>query len=458
MKTKRTPRAPVAGPLRVCRENPRYFADARGRAVYLTGSHTWANLKDKGPTDPPAPFDYDGYLAFLEKHNHNFIRLWTWELTTYSYSKQPPVSYSYDAPFPWPRTGPGKALDGKPKFDLKRLDRAYFARLRDRVVRAGARGMYVSIMLFEGHGLHASQPPWCWHGHPFHPANNVNGIDGDPRGTGRGLDTHTLGLRAVLAIQRAYVRRVIAAVNDLDNVLYEIANESGAYSTAWQYDMIRFIHEVEARLPKRHPVGMTFQFQTLNSGCNENLFNSPAEWISPNPYGGYRDNPPATDGSKVIVSDTDHLWGVGGDQVWVWKSFCRGHNPIFMDDLKRAAPGADPAKRAGMRRARRAMGQTLACARGLRMEKMRPCNALASSAYCLAWPGREYVVYLPRGGRVAVDLRASSARFTATWLRPLGGPAVPGRRVKGGARRAFAAPFRQDAVLRLSRVAGQRRR
>ena len=53
------------GPLRGCEENPRYFADGSGRAVYLTGSHTWSNLKDMGGEDPPAAFDFDAYLDFL---------------------------------------------------------------------------------------------------------------------------------------------------------------------------------------------------------------------------------------------------------------------------------------------------------------------------------------------------------------------------------------------------------
>ena len=68
------------GPLRACPENPRYFADGSGRAVYLTGSHNWSNFKDMGETDPPAPFDFAAYLDFLVAHNHNFFRLWAQEL------------------------------------------------------------------------------------------------------------------------------------------------------------------------------------------------------------------------------------------------------------------------------------------------------------------------------------------------------------------------------------------
>lgn len=40
-------------------------------------------------------------------------------------------------------------------------------------------------------------------------------------------------------------------------------------------------------------------------------------------------------GHKVILSDTDHLWGIAGSREWVWKSFLRGLNPLFMDPYQR---------------------------------------------------------------------------------------------------------------------------
>ncbi len=41
------------GPLRVCPDNPRYFTDDSGRAIYLTGSHTWATLQERAGEDTP---------------------------------------------------------------------------------------------------------------------------------------------------------------------------------------------------------------------------------------------------------------------------------------------------------------------------------------------------------------------------------------------------------------------
>ena len=92
----------ATGPLKVHPDNPRYFADGSGEAIYLTGAHTWSNLKDMGRTDPPTPFDFDAYLDFLEEHNHNFIRLWAWDLSKCRVGE----TDIYTGQFPWKRSGP----------------------------------------------------------------------------------------------------------------------------------------------------------------------------------------------------------------------------------------------------------------------------------------------------------------------------------------------------------------
>jgi hypothetical protein len=429
---------PASGPLRVSRTNSRYFEDGDGRVVYLTGSHTWANMKDMGTADPPTPFDFEAYLDQLEAWNHNFIRLWTWELARYTYAEG---AILYAAPFPWERTGPALALDGKPRFDLTRFNDAYFRRLRDRVAAAGNRGLYVSVMLFEGHGVQQSLPPWCWDGHPFHAANNVNGVDGDPDGDGRGTETHTLAVPAVTAVQEAYVRKVVDVVNDLDNVLYEIVNEAGPYSTEWQYHMIRLVKAYEATQPKQHPVGMTFQYA---GGSNRALFDSPADWVSPNPEGGYRDAPPPADGSKAIVSDTDHLWGIGGNAAWVWKTFLSGMHPIYMDPFDTQGFRSLPSVRASM-------GHTLAYARRVGLAHMVPRPDLSSSAYCLAAPGREYLVFVPAGSAVDMRLGDASGAFRVEWCGVDDGATLSSGHVEGGGVASFRGPFAGDAVLYLFR-------
>jgi len=438
----------ISKPLEVSSENPRYFTDGSGKAIYLTGSHTWSNLVDMSPDDPSEPFDFDEYLKWMDQYNHNFFRLWTWELVAWDTRANERDTNNYKfhgvAPLPFLRTGPGKALDGKPKFDLRQFNPEYFQRLRSRTEAAREHNIYASIMLFEGWGLQRLEAGWI--NHPFHPENNVNGIDGDLNGDGYGLEVHTLADTGITSIQTNYVRKVIETVNDLDNVLYEISNENHPPSTEWQYYMIDFIHDYEKGKPYQHPVGMTFQFK---GGSNETLFESPADWISPNAEGGYRDNPPDAAGRKVILTDTDHLWGIGGNQQWVWKSFLRGTNPIFMDpyDCSVLKGSYDPE---WVEPIRKSMGYTLAYAQRMNLIKMVPENDLASSGYCLAEKGKEYLVYLPEGNEVTVNLTDATGDLKLEWFNPNTGETIEQGKITGGRVPIMKSPFGEDdAVLYL---------
>ncbi|MEJ2705095.1 MAG: DUF6298 domain-containing protein [Sedimentisphaerales bacterium] len=459
----------AAGPLRVLASNPRYFTADGKTPVYLTGSHTWANLQDGGYRGVTPDFDYLRYLDFLEQYHHNFIRLWTWEHTSYSHG---PLQHIRWEPTCFLRTGPGNALDGYPRYDLNAVNQAFLDRLRNRVAVAGQRGIYVSVMLFQGFSVSqktnkradpSKGNPWA--GHPFNRANNINGIDGDPNGDQKGNEIHTLSIPTITRIQEAYVRRVIDAINDLDNVLWEIGNELDGASTEWQYHMIRFIKEYERGKPKQHPVLMTFQWDASDPGSNANLFDSPADAVSPRAEGreDYKFDPPPADGSKVILSDTDHLWGIGGSEVWVWKSFCRGLNPIFMDryddigDSPLPKGIIDGRKKASKWEAlRRAMGDTRRYAERMDLAAMTPQGALSSTGYCLANPGVEYLVFDPDGKPFTLDLSAASGRFNAEWFDVAAGEASTARPVAAGKKaQRFTPPrsFPRDAVLYLSRPA-----
>ena len=447
-------RAPATGPLRAHPQNPRYFTDGtkdeRGapRVVYLTGSHTWNNLVDMGQSDPPEGFDFDAYLDFLSRYNHNFVRLWAWDSSTWDSRANVREGNGLIfrvAPLPWARTGPGNALDGLPKFDLTKFDPDYFDRLRARVRAAGQRGIYVSVMLFEGWGMYhanrrrTSSVGWAWRTHPFHPENNINGIDADGDAATDG--PHRLGNEAVNAAQAAYIRRVVDTVNDLDNVLYEVINEGGEKD--WDWWVAKTVRDHERTKPKQHPVGIT------GHGA-ENLASmlaSPADWISPGKKDGFGEEPPAWDGRKVSLLDTDHIWGVGGDAGWVWKSFLRGHNPIFMDPYDHRILGkGQPDQWDALRRS---MGHTRQLAGRLNLAAMAPHGELASTKYCLAEPGVAYVVYLPQGGEVSVDLTSAAGMFHVEWIHPVEGTVAKAADVSGGDPRVFKSPLDGDGVLYL---------
>lgn len=400
-----------------------YFQNsANGKFVYLTGSHTWNNLQDEGFSYPPPPFDFDSHLNWLDMHGHNFIRFWVFEQAKWKPNSTDKIWFN---PNPYSRTGAKNdlALDGKPKFDLKSFNQDYFNRLRNRIIAARDRGFYVSIMFFQGWSIFSGKKRGKknpWEGHPFNKSNNINGIDGDFfNNNEEGEEFHSTLSATIMDYQKTYIREVIDTVNDLDNVIYEIANEDPGWNSfwaekhiEWQYELINYIKSYESKNDRiKHPVGMTAIGSYYN---NSPLWNSPADWISPGllnrkftcPDEAYRVNPPVPSTKKVILLDTDHLWGVGGDRKWVWKAFLRGYNPIYMDTLqdirKKTRKVCNDSKQIikkvityDLINIRKNMGYTSAYAKRANISDMIPRNGLSSTDYCLAKEGEKYIIYQP---------------------------------------------------------------
>ncbi len=429
----------IASPLRVSSDNPRYFAESStGRIVYLTGSHTWNNFQDAGAdTDgdgvpdyirdlakqKQGRFDFGGYVDFMARNNHNFMRLWMWEHPRWSPWSHEDNLWKY--PLPFARTGPGLSRDGLPKFDVERFEPLFFARLRERVEKALRQGIYVGIMLFGGASIgnlrwpnHPSRNPWD--SHPFHRDNNINGIDGDPDGSGQGWDTHRLKNVRLLGVQQAYLRKVIDTVNDLDNVLYEISNEDPFNSYLWHYDMIRYIKDYQAAKPKQHPVGMTIAW----SMDNDRLLESPADWFSPsewehdlprNPW-TYDGNAGHPGGPKVLIVDTDHVFFGPTTLDFTWKAFCRGQNVISMEHT---AENDLPLQYNEFHtsEADRVQSDVKKYADRMNLAMAEPHNQLSSTSFCLAHPGREYLIFQPDHSPFQVDLSESGeSKFAVEWF------------------------------------------
>jgi hypothetical protein len=229
-------RKPTAGPLRQHPRNPRYFADSSGKPVYLTGSHTWATLRDIYVGEA-RPFDWPAFLKLMTDHQHNFLRLWHWEQAAWAPWTSEKIRFT---PTVYLRTVPRTAVDGGPRFDLTQFNPPYFRQLRQRVEDCRERGIYLSIMLFQGWS-HKKPRRDCdpWPGHPYNLKNNINGFNGDPNGD----SIADFGDPAVREAQRAYIHRVIDTVNDLDNVLYEAINEGG--NREWDCGVVNTVHQYE---------------------------------------------------------------------------------------------------------------------------------------------------------------------------------------------------------------------
>lgn len=80
--------------------------------------------------------------------------------------------------------------------------------------------------------------------------------------------------------------------------------------------------------------------------------------------------------------------------------------------------------------------------------KMKPYNELVTGdpeAYCLAEPGEQYVVYLPKGGVARLELPAGS--FVSSWFNPHNGVTLDSKISEGGDMLVFQSPDDNDWVL-----------
>jgi len=134
-----------------------------------------------------------------------------------------------------------------------------------------------------------------------------------------------------------------------------------------------------------------------------------------------------------------------------YKSFLRGYHPIYMDPLDLSQPDRvleyAKASAPAIALARPAMGHTRAYAERMNLAAMTPRDDLASTKYCLADPGREYLVYLPNGGEVTLDLADAAGPMAVEWFNPRTGEKRSGEKTAGNAQRSFRSPFAGDAVL-----------
>jgi hypothetical protein len=221
---------------------------------------------------------------------------------------------------------------------------------------------------------------------------------------------------------------------------------------------------------------MSMQYPVADqSKVNDPLFKGPADWISPGfddqefpslpggrPSRWYAD-PPANDGTKVVIADTDHFAPGMGDPLWAWKTFLRGHNPILMDYgiidvVNPLDPSLGVPAYESLEPARYAMGDTLRFAQRMQLIAMVPSDELSSTEYVLASPGEEYLVLQPSETAEPFTVNLKPGTYAVEWYN------VTARETTGAgtatAERAgatsFTAPFAAGpAVLYLKRVERQ---
>jgi hypothetical protein len=232
--------------VRINPENPKYLLFRGKPLALISASEHYGSVINR-------PFDFEKYLDDAAAHKMTMTRTFLLyrELQSARNPSSPCKPESPDFIAPWVRTGPEKALDGEPVYDLDRWNPEYFERLHRFLDAASKRGIVVELTVFSNT---YAEPIWALN--PLRKENNRQHV-----GDVEWEDYNSLKNRELADRQKAYARKIIAETSGYDNVYYEICNEPGggvaghatpADVDAWQDEMGRVMREELQRSGRPH--------------------------------------------------------------------------------------------------------------------------------------------------------------------------------------------------------------
>jgi len=435
--------------------NPAYFQSADGKPVVMIGDYQASPTAPTAvPIDPD--YDYQVYLDTLKASGLNFAKVWIFYGLEAEYDSETPFDdYHRFNLLPYLRVGPGLANDGRPKYDLTQFNPLYFERLAAFCAAACERGIYLHLVLIDAWDFRI---PALWKFHAYNRANNVNGVDGDPKGTGLATDPEqgacSLGNTQLLEAEKAYLRRTVDAVNDFDNILFEVANEN-YYNLRWEQSIAEYVHEYEKSKPRQHlvmPMDLPdhdYAGPSYDARQHVEYDKTWKTWDLPRLHARLL---AGRNLKQPLIFDPDGIESNDNpvQRKAFWTAFVSGGHVNYTDYSFQPEVGGDER---GVRRAelRRQLGHLAAFTRQVHFWEMHPVDWVRSGeAYALASP-QEAALYLPSGGNVEVDMQGMPGSFRAKWFNPRNGLFSEVSTVVGGKVQTFAAPDLRDWVLYLQK-------
>jgi hypothetical protein len=487
--------ATAAEPIRLHPENAKYFLFRGKPLVLVTASEHYGSVINRA-------FDFEKYLDDAADKKMTLTR--TFLLFREQQGSRNPSSpckpESPDFVAPFPRTGPGKAMDGEPIYDLDQWNPEYFERLHRFLRKASEKGIVVELTL-----LSNTYGDSVWALNPLRAKNNKQGV-----GQGAWQDYNSLKERELVNRQLAYARKIIQETARYDNVYYEICNEPGGgfegHATpedvnAWQAEVARVIREEMQRLGQPHLVfgqeafsytpkfGATLDLSfraswldavnvhplpsTVLGGRTYEMGNFMSKELTLSDYAAFTRAAWAL--AKPLVHDEDNTASLYRDPTgWTihrkraWTSVLNGGHYDYIDfSITVGSEAGTLQSRAAIRSWMKNLSQFIHTFDFVHARpapdwlKGMPGYVLASA---LAVDGKDYIGYLadarevtepgagePISGRVSFDL--PQGRFVVSLYSPVTGESSPAISVIGGKTASLdLLPFRHDVVVRVQRI------
>lgn len=483
-------------PIRIHPANSKCF-EFRGKPlVLITATEHYGSVLNRA-------FRFERYLADAADKGMTLTRLFILfrelQLAMNPYSTCKPESPDYVAPFR--RTGPGRALDGEPKYDLNQWNPEFFERLHRFLSRASEYGIIVEVTL-----LSNTYSPEVWALNPLHHANSVNGLPEIAWPEYMSLRHPKLFDR-----QASLVRKIVQETSKYDNLLYEICNEPGGQAPGraenptcdevneWQRALADLIRDTESHLPYQHLIAgqEAFTYDPWEQSSALSFGDFPVDIVNIHPLpnttyrGGscdmgqfmskqlklravrefclatYQERKPLNMDEDNVASQYKDFDGWTIHRKRAWTTLLSGSHYDYIDfsiviHCETGTPESQRCIRSWMKHLSSFIHTVdLARARPLTgWLKAQPPYTLAS---VLAVDGEDYCVYLadereleetgagnPIRGEIAFDLPVGSYRLAC--YSPMTGLYSPELAVTGGENQCYTLPeFQHDIVVRIRR-------
>ena len=482
-------------PVAIHPENPGYFL-FRGRPlVLIAASEHYGSVVNRR-------FDFARYLAEAADKKQTMTRTFLLfrELQGARNPSSPVKPESPDYIAPWPRTGPGKAMDGEPKYDLDRWNPEYFERLQRFLSMASSYGIVVELTLFSN--TYADR---IWALNPLRDQNNLQNV-----GAIDWTDYNSLRNNVLLRRQTAYALKIIQETSGYDNVYYEICNEPGGgqpqHATPdevdrWQEEIGRVIREELQRLNRTHLVVGQQAFnwlphvnQAFDASFSGRLFDAVTVHPIPNltlkgrtyQLGNFMSKElqlaeykdfflTARSFTKPCISDEDNAaslyrddtgWTIHRKRAWM-AVMCGAHYDFIDFSLTVGSEAGTDDSRAKIRTWMRHLVEFIQSFDFIHAAPVdnqivsMPANLVAG---VLAQGSKEYVVYLADSREVTdqatgepisgpVSFRLERGSYEVSRYSPVTGTYSPSLRLSAtGETTIQFEPFRHDIVLRIRRA------
>lgn len=479
--------------IRIHPDNPKYFLFRGKPLVLVTASEHYGSVLNR-------PFNFEKYLEDAALHKMTLTRTFLLyrELQSARNPSSPckPESPDYIAPFP--RTGPGKAMDGEPKYDLDQWNPEYFTRLHRFLDLASAKGIVVELTLFSN-----TYSDNVWALNPFRARNNRQGV-----GNVEWPDYITLRDKDLVRRQEAYARKIIEETSSYDNVYYEICNEPGGGVAGhaspqevdeWQLHLAGVIRDEMQKLGRIHLLSgqPAFRYSPFAFPYDSAFTESPVDIVNvhPLPDTGYKGRKYQMGNfmskelmlselaaftravyptHKPVVHDEDNAASMYRDLTgWTihrkraWTALLNGANYDYIDfSITVGNEAGTPASRAAIRTWMQHLSEFMASFDFVHSRlasdwiKDAPANLVVSG---LSAGEKDYVAYLADAREVTdpdagqpisgtVNLSLPPGQFAVRLYSPATGEYSPALSIQGGGSASLdLLPFRNDIVIRATK-------